>query len=403
MGAAVRVGAPDEVLSGSPQWEPRVWSWLGASLTTSTPVPVLSGRLAVDVTAAVPERLTLTVPRYADGVDWHPGDDPVHPLARYGQELQVSIVVAAGVPTGGTDQWETRLGRFLIVGWDEAEDGAIRVEAVGRLRRLEDDQLAAPTQPAPGATLASEARRLMPVGMSVAIDPALVDRVCPSGMTWSASRLEALQGIADAWPARLRTDEWGQVALSAPLPDVPSPVVTLRTGERGTVVHALRSDTRDGSYNEVVATSSASGAEGVHAVAQVTSGPMAVTGPYGVVTRRWSSPLVQTRAQAEASARTILARSVLPTRRLPVTCAPDPRLDVDDPVEVLHGDLVEHVQSHRGPATSPDLGTSPLLHPWSRRDVTYTPTGRTWGWVVAYDMPLTVADGAMRIDVGVAS
>ena len=335
----MRAGAPDEVLSGSAGWEPRVWSWLGPRLLGA--VPVVRGSLAVDVTAAVPQRLTLTAPRYADEIDWYPGDDPEHPLARYGQELQVSIVVSSPLvdPSEGTSEWETRLGRFLITSWEEAEDGSIRVEAVGRLRRLADDQLTAPTQPAPGATLASEARRLMPPGVAVAIDPALVDRPCPSGMSWSADRLSALQEIADAWPARLRTDEWGQVVLAAPLPDIPTPVLTLTTGERGTVVHALRSDTRAGSYNEVVATSSAPGADGVSAVAQVTSGPMAVTGEYGAVTKRWASPLIETEPQAQASARTILDRSVLPTRRLPVTCAPDPRIDIDDPLRVLHGDL----------------------------------------------------------------
>lgn len=352
-----------------------MWSWLGTQLASPVPVPVIRGRLAVDVTAAVPERLTLTVPRYADGVDWYPGDDPEHPLARYGQELQVSIVVASVLPVNGVQEWETRVGRYLIVGWDEAEDGSIRVEAVGRMRRLADAHLAAPTQPAAGSTLASEARRLIPAGMSVAVDSALVDRTCPSGMTWSASRLEALQEIADAWPARLRSDEWGQIVLAAPLPDVPSPVLSLTQGRRGTVVHALRSDTREGSYNEVVATSSASGVEGVYAVERVTVGPMAVGGEYGPVTKRWSSPLVRTRSQAQAAAWTILQRSVLPTRRLPVTCAPDPRIDVDDPIEVLHGDI--------GPDGEP--------------------SDRTWGFVVAYDLPLTIEDGDMRVDVGVSA
>lgn|GEM_PF-587060 len=363
----MRAGAPDEVLSGSAGWEARVWSWLGPRLLTASPVPLLRGRLTVDVTAAVPERVSLVVPRFADGVDWYPGDDPEHPLARYGQELAVSVVVSSALPADGVSEWETRLGRFLVVSWDEGEDGSVRVEAVGRLRRLADAQLTAPTQPAAGATLVSEARRLMPAGMSVAIDPALVNRTCPSGMSWSADRLSALQEIADAWPARLRTDEWGQVVLAAPLPEVPAPVVVLRTGERGTVVHALRSDTREGSYNEVVATSSAPGAEGVSAVARVLSGPMAVTGEYGPVTRRWASPLIATRAQALASARTILGRSVLPTRRLPVTCAPDPRVDVDDAVEVRHGDLdvVRRTASGAVQLRNEALNPGPSTSAWS--------------------------------------
>ena len=373
----MRSGAPDEVLSGSAGWEARVWSWLGPRLLHDQPIPLMAGsRVAADVTAEVPQRVRLRVPRHADGVDWYPGDDPLHPLARYGQELQISVVVTAALVSEGTSEWETRLGRFLIVDWSEAADGSIAVEAVGRLRRLADDQLTAPTQPGPGATLASEARRLLPAGMSVAIDPALVDRPCPAGMSWSGSRLAAVQEIADAWPARLGTDEWGQLVLAAPLPDVPSPVLTLKQGERGTVVSALRSDTREGSVNRVVATSSAPGAEGVSAVADVTSGPMAVTGDYGVVTRRWSSPLIESGEQALASARTILARSVLPTRRLPVTCAPDPRIDLDDALVVRHGDLELVRERAAGPVLLRNEAFNPGPQPGT---VTGWPIGGTGG------------------------
>lgn len=35
--------------------------------------------------------------------------------------------------------------------------------------------------------------------------------------------------------------------------------------------------------------------------------------------------------------------------------------------------------------------------------ITSTSGEVTWGWVTGYDLPLTVADGDMRIDVGVAS
>jgi len=184
-------------------------------------------------------------------------------------------------------------------------------------------------------------------------------------MAWSDSRLAALQEIADAWPALLRTDEWGQVAFRAPLPALPSPVLTLTDGERGTVVGVGRSDTRDGAFNQVVARSSASGVEDVQAVASQVTGPMAVAGDYGPVTRIWSSPLITTRTQAQRSAQTMLASSLLPATSVPVTCAPDPRIDLDDAVEV-----------------------------WRDGE-------RFWGWVTGYDLPLTVSDGEMRIDLGV--
>lgn len=210
-------------------------------------------------------------------------------------------------------------------------------------------------------------RRLLPSGMSAVIAAGLVDRACPASMAWSDDRLAAIQEIADAWPALLRTDEWGQVALRPPLPAVPVPVIWIRDGERGTLLSATRSDTREGAYNQVVARSSATDREDIQAVASQTAGPMAVTGEYGEVTRLWSSPLIESQAMAQASAETMLANSILPATSIPVRCPPDPRIDLDDPVEVVRGQE------------------------------------RTWGWVTGYDLPLTVADGDMRVDVGVQS
>ncbi len=215
-------------------------------------------------------------------MDWKPGKDAAHPLARFGQELQVSIVVASSV---STETWETRVGRFLITDWDDDDQGEITVVGEGMLRRIADARSSTPLQPTPGGTLVSEARRIVPPGMGVAFDPTLVDRPCPAGMTWSSDRLEALYEIAAAWPALLRTDEWGQVVFRAPLPGVPAPVATLRKGERGTVTAAPQSDTRDKAFNRVVARSSKSGAEDVQAVADITTGPMDVAGPYGPVVK----------------------------------------------------------------------------------------------------------------------
>lgn len=357
----MRAGPPQEVLSGTCGWAPSVSSWLGGRLLDAD-VPVRRGRVVAQVGQKIPERLTLTVPRFDGLRDMRPGDQVDHPLARYGQELQVSILVSSAVTAGA---WETRIGRFLIADWDEGDDGTIQVVAAGRLRRVEDAKLTSPTQPGTGATLMSEARRLAPPGVSVAFDPVLVDRPCPAGMAWSEDRLAALQEIADAWPALLRTDEWGQVVYRRPLPAVPVPVLTLRDGERGTLASAGRSDTREGAFNQVVARSSAAGVDDVQAIAQQTTGPMAVTGEYGPVTKIWSSPLLANASMALASAQTMLANSVRPATSVPVRCVPDPRVDLDDPVEILREGE------------------------------------RTWGYVTGYDLPLTVADGQMRVDVGV--
>jgi hypothetical protein len=57
-------GDADEILAGSAGWMPQVASWLGGRVV-ALDVPVMSGRVTADVSQAVPERLTLTVPRYS--------------------------------------------------------------------------------------------------------------------------------------------------------------------------------------------------------------------------------------------------------------------------------------------------------------------------------------------------
>jgi hypothetical protein len=63
----------------------------------------------------------------------------------------------------------------------------------------------------------------------------------------------------------------------------------------------------------------------------------------------------------------MLANSLWPRRTVPARLVPDPRIDLDDPVELWRDGM------------------------------------RDWGYVVAYDLPLTVSDGAMRLDIGVAA
>jgi hypothetical protein len=368
----MRSGAPTEVLTGAAGWWPIVQSWRGGTMLSRS-VPVMRGRVTASVTSQVPERLTLTVPRFdSDGTDYLPTQETAEtaPLAKNGQELFVSVAVWSSV-TGS--QYETRIGRYLITDWDYS-DGAdtIRVTAVGLLQRIADDRLTSPMSPRAGGSLMSEARRLMPVGMAAGFT-GLTDRGCPRSMEWSEDRLGALYEIADAWPARLRTDAWGQVQFLPPLPEVPVPVISLTDGHpyrglpgdpRATVVGADRSDTRDGAYNQIVARSSATDVD-VQAIARQRSGPMAVTGPYGPVTKFWSSPLLTTQGAAQAAADSMLRSSLMPTRIVPVEMVPDPRIDLDDAVALRRDDMND------------------------------------WGYVVGYDLPLTVLDGSMRLDLAV--
>lgn len=353
-----------EVLAGACFWWPRVTSWRGGQMLASE-IPVQSGRVTAKIDDDIIETLSLTVPRFAaasadgDVIDWRPASADA-PLARYGQTLDVTILVMS-VITGTI--WETRIGRYQIAHWDDDDAGTITLKGESMLARTRDDKLL--TLSSPTGSFVSESRRLLPSGMGVSFDPALVDRACPQSMSWSKDRLKDLQEIAAAWPALLRVDEWGQIVYRAPLPAVPAPVLTLRDGVAGTLIGVPRADSRTDAANRVVVSSSSTDSADVQGVASVTSGPMSVSGPYGVVTKEWSSSLIQTVAQATAAANSELASSTRSAQTVPVQIAPDPRIQLDDAIAVERA------------------GDEPL-----------------WGWVTAYDLPLTTLDGAMRVDVG---
>lgn len=331
----MRAGPDAVVLATSAGWRPRVSSWLNGALLADD-VPVVDGRVSWASGQQVPERLSLTVPRFSPGWDWLPGVDTEHPLARFGQELWVDLVVTAS----RSREWVTRLGRFRVQSWESVDDdGAVQVECVGVLQRAADDRLPTPTAPAVLATFESEFRRLMPGGIPVVVDAAVVDRAVPTSFAWDEDRLAALYEIADAWPARVLTDADGVVQVLPPLGEVPDVVLTLTDGEGGVVMAAPQEDTRDGAYNAVVARAADTDGvdrSGVWAEAQVTTGPFAVS-RYGVVRRFFASPLITTTSQALASARTILADAQRPSRTIRVQMPPDPRPEIGDGVSVTRG------------------------------------------------------------------
>ena len=347
----MRLGPSEKELATATSWIPRVQSWLGGVLLDED-VPVLGGRLTWDASNNVPDQLRMTVPRY-DGMRDYLPSTPDAALARFGQQLDVTITV------GGVD---VRMGRYLIVDW-EYDESVIQVTAAGLLQIAVDSRLLQATSPRDDGTMRSEFIRLLPEQMSAQFSSGLVDRPIPRSMSWDENRIEALWEIADAWPAVLRPDPWGQVIVKPPVSVSPFPVLSVTDGEGGTVVSVPRSDTRDGAYNIVVARSSADGVD-AQAVARVVSGPMNVA-TYNPVPKFYASPLLTTAEQCQATANAMRDEAGRRSSILKVRMAPDPRPELDDTIGVTREGVL-------------DLGV-----------------------VVAVDMPLTVNDGDMRVDVGV--
>ena len=349
------------VLAGGASWLPVVHSTLdGGDIVR---VPVVGGSVTYSVDMEAQVRLNVTVPRFADGFDWHPGNDATHPLARYGQTLSAAVHVTGG----GVDEI-IQVATAAIQSWALSDDGgSVSVECLGPLKAVKDAGFAVPQAVRPGGSYGTELTRLMAGMAPLVIDDTLPVRGLPVGQAWGDDRLEAVKELVDAWPARLRTDAYGVVWALPRLGPTPTPVARLADGEGGTVVSAPTADAREGVPNRVVARGEAESEDrpAVQGVADIRTGPMSVEGPYGVVTHYFSSPLLTTWANTSGAAVARLRDLTRRSRTLAVTCAPDPRFTLDLPVEVVHD-------------------------------------GRTdWGWVVGWELPLVVGSGPMRVDVEV--
>ena len=332
---------PSEALSSAFSWEARVDSWLGQ--TWLGRVPVKAGSVTWTTSQQVQGTLSLTVPRIGavsqdEGArDWTPLA-PDSPLATMGQVLHVQVTVASLV---STDRWDIPLGRFLITQW---EVGATDIRITGKslFQHLEDDRLTSPTVPYSGGTLASELRRLVGGHMGVIVSDALTNRPCPS-MSWGESRIDAIYEIADAWPARLREGPDGVLYVLPPVPAITErPETTLTDGEAGTVIGVTRQGSRAGIFNRIVARGQEqddAGQPRFQAIIDQTTGPLRTSGPYGIVTKFFSSPLITSKQAALNSATTMLATSVRQKTTVPVTHTPNPTLTLDTPVELITANI----------------------------------------------------------------
>lgn len=310
-------------------------SWLGDELL-SDDVPISSATEENDRGLSVPERVTLTIPREANGRSWSPVTDD-HPLAANGQRLRVQL----GVDIGPNEtEWFQR--GWFVVRDARAEGDSVSVTAVGLLALVEEARLVSPYQPS--GTLVSTLRGLIEPALTVEVDSGLTDRAVPSAINYDEDRLGAVYQLLDAWPADASVTTEGFL-LAQPVAD-PSdtPVLTLTDGDGGTVIQAVGSSTREGAYNAVVARGTDSNGAQVQGVATVVTGPRRLGGPFNGLTVPYffASPLLTTTTQAQAAAQTVLAR-LRRDSALTFTAdiVPHPALQTGDVVSITTADYTD--------------------------------------------------------------
>lgn len=323
------------VLQGDHEIEIRAEAWLGGELIAED-IPVASGSEERDRSVAVPETVTLTVPRRDQGIDWEPLT-PTDPLAAYGQQLRIDY----GVVVGRQVEWINR-GWFLIDNVDTSDD-TVSVTAHGLLSLIEEAKFVGPFQPSSTDTLASVARDLVEPALTVLVDGTLTDRAVPQGIQWDTDRLGALREVLTAWPADARVTEDGYLSIE-PLTESGDPVLDLTDGTGGTVVRWQGTASRDGAFNAVVAQGEDANGAQLQGVAydRIGTSPFRIGGPFSPLTVPYFfySPLLTTVAQCRSAAATTLLRlRRSASRKLSVTLVPHPGLVTGDIVSVTGAGL----------------------------------------------------------------
>ncbi len=324
------------VLEASYEYHARAESWRAGVLLADN-VPIADGTEFGDRSLAVPERVSVTVPRYDGTTDWSPvGED--HPLAAEGQRLVIWLGI--GVPGNyGGIEW-VRRGEYVIV--ESVADGdAVNVELRSLLHLIDEARLVSPFQPT--GTLASALRALLQPALTVVFDSGLVDRAVTAGrMNFDEDRLAGVGEILDAWPAEAYVHPNGYLYVQPVVTPV-NPDVDLF----GLTIGAPSGEsTRAGAANVIVARGTATDGGQVQGVAYDTTptSPRRYGGPFNPlpVPEYLFSPLLTTVAQCTAAARTRLTRR-LRAQTLPykITLPPRPDLQMGDAFRTTESRLVQ--------------------------------------------------------------
>lgn len=323
-----------ELLGRAHGVQARLWASVNGSGFT-VPVPLLAGG-SVAVDTASPVRRTLDC-KVALPVG-HPAVDPLS------AELRAEVAVVN--PSNGQTWW-TPVGTFVVTSALEERPGVLAVKGADRYQRVLDARFERPVSTA-GSILGSLVTLLEQAHYRITVDTtaAPVTRNAASTL-WERDRDEAVRSLATALGAEVVFDPLG-VARVRPVPTVSGAIAwRVGRGRYGVKIGAQRGASRERTYNAIAVTGEPENLPPVYAIAHVTTGPLRWGGPFGKRPRFYRSTLIETAAQAQAVADSLIARVQGVARTLELDALPNPALDGGDvlQVEVAPGLWQRHLAS----------------------------------------------------------
>lgn len=261
-------------------------------------------------------------------------------LAPYGSELHPYLIVAVG---GLTER--VSLGKYRIDGIPSASDShvmhaqqwisrgsLVEVRLLDRTSTLDRTKFRSLESPPSLTSAYAEMVRIsgMPITRSVPDQAIPADYVHPRGRLDAVAKLA---GILGGVPF-MRDDGTLTVLSSTP----GQSVIDLVLGDRGTLLEAEYSMESEGVVNAVFGDFEDEDGNPIHVEAQITAGPLAVTGPYGEIADEYSGDdgdLLRTQAAAQAAVDAdLVRRSQTGSYEMPITCQLNPLIEIGDVVTV---------------------------------------------------------------------
>jgi hypothetical protein len=308
--------------------------------TTAADIQFVDGSVTVDRGSDTRRSLSLTI---AD-----PKDFPTTETGTFGVYGQRLWVQAGLVYLDGTVEM-VPLGLFVITSvGGNIHTGPLGIQAAGLEILLKRTEAETAKSSGSGVTNANFISGLVTevaptagfVNQSTSGTAVLPTRTWDAGTDYWTIASE----VATAIGAELFCNANGTFIL-ADVPDIDSPSIStvwdVTTGDTGVMVSADVDLTSEDVFNRVIASgeNTADNAAPVTGTATITSlaDPLRYGGPFGKVTKSYSSALITTTAKALAAAAAMLRRYRAPNRTVTLQTIPNPALDVSDRIRVDYG------------------------------------------------------------------
>lgn len=328
-----------------------VWAWRGDSLVVPEPLEVISASFEDQSgdNVKVGQRISLTVADPDGSLGAWRLDDP---LAVTGARLQIIYRIGGAnavnygmyritanepdevtefrqVPEYGLVEPDSLLEPHMR---DKAVTrSVVHLEAVDLTVEADRDKFEAPESPGLGATVLSEARRLLTPYFPVVVDPGVPDVGVSSQLVFDRERLEAAQDLLGRVGARYRMGGDGECHVYARASQS-----VWRVGPKAGLVRVARKQSFDGLYNRWVVEGKEEGSGNpVRAAVSIDSGPLKYGGPHGRVPYFYSSEMITSTAAAVLYALELREKFLASLAlELNVECVPRPELQAGDRIEV---------------------------------------------------------------------